>query len=240
MFTDLTDKVIIITGASSGFGKVLALRLSMEHARLVLLSRSADKLQDVASQIKESNGSASCFSCNITDRDQIGHALEYVTEAYGRVDVLINSAAIRQEGAIDDVSQESVYEMFNVNSIGLILMTQAVLPILKQTGAGQIVNIVSTAAFEPMANLSLYSATKAAVHGFTESLEKELEGTGIHVSGIYPGGVDTDLFGTMPLTDQKTQILEDANKLAEIVTFILKQPKDVVVDHLEFRKLPER
>lgn len=235
MAVDLAEKVMVITGASSGIGKVLATRLAMEKVKLVLLSRSAEKLQDVSSEIQTMGGSVSCFSCDVTDRFQIEHAIEYIQEAYGAIDVLINCAAVMQEGPIDSITPDKVRELFEVNTIGVITMTRAVLPAMKQNRRGQIINILSTAAVEARANMAIFTATKYAVRGFTESIEKELSSSGIKVTGVYPGGVHPDLFTTMPLTDQKTQILEDANKLAETILFALKQPDDYTVDHIETR-----
>jgi NADP-dependent 3-hydroxy acid dehydrogenase YdfG len=235
MVTDLKDKVIVVTGASSGLSKVLATRLAMEKTRLVLLSRSAEKLQDISSQIQNNNGNVSCFSCDVTDRFQIEHAIEYIIEAYGTVDILINTAAVLQKGPIDSITPDKIRELFDVNTIGVITMTRAVLPAMKQNHTGHIVNIVSTAAVESEANLAVYTSTKYAVRGFTESIEKELAPFGIRVTGIYPGAVDPDLYDTMPLTDQKTQVLEDADRVAEIILCTLKQPNDFTVDHVEMR-----
>src|SRR4030042_6463903 len=101
---DLVDKVVVITGASSGLGKALALRLCPEKPKLVLLSRSADKLQDVVEILKSRGCEISCFSCNISDLEQIKHTVEYIIEAYGRIDVLVNNAGILYENPIEDYS----------------------------------------------------------------------------------------------------------------------------------------
>jgi len=233
----LKDKVIVITGASSGLGKALALRLSDEEPKLVLLSRSADKLQDVSEKITAKHGpGTSCFACNITDYDQVQHAVEYVMEAYGRIDVLVNNAGILYEATTENYPMANILEMFDVNAIGTICMTQAVLPHMKQKGEGQILNIISVAGVTPSSNDSVYNATKYAVEGFTQSLKLELAGSGIKVMGCYPGGMESNLFTTQQLGDAGGPFEIEKNSVAELITFMLKQPEGLITDHVEIRK----
>lgn len=234
---NLSDRVTVITGASSGLGKALAARLAREKTRLVLLSRSADKLQDIAWNIAQEGGLCSCFSCNVTDLGQVKNAIAYVTEAYETIDILINCASIWHEGTTEGHSDEEVREMFEVNSLGVISMTREVLPYMRKKGNGQILNIVSIAGVEVLDHAPIYSATKHAVHGFTESLKRELHGTGIQVMGLYPGGIDAELFTTQPYeaTGEHQKTVNDA--LADIAVHMLSQPDDVVIDHLRVKRL---
>jgi short-subunit dehydrogenase len=233
----LKDKVIVITGASSGLGKSLAMRLADEETKLVLLTRSADKLQDVMEKLKgKNNTSASSFSCNITDYDQVQHAVEYVMEAYGHIDTLINTAGILYEATTENYPLKTTLEMFDVNAIGTICMTQAVLPHMKMRGEGQILNIISVAGVIPTPTNSVYNATKYAVEGFTQSLRLELTGTGIKVMACYPGEMETNLFTTQNLGDDTGPFFVEKQAVAELIVFMLKQPDNLIVDSVQIRK----
>lgn len=233
---DLSGKIILVTGASTGLGKALALRLAEEKARLVLHARSAAKLQDVVNEISAKGGTASCFACDITDVGQTRHAAEYITEGYGKIDILINNAGIWYEGPTESHPKEKILEMFQVNAIGVIYMTQEMLPLMRAQQSGQILNLISVAGVEPAANWGVYTATKHAVHGFTESLKLELLGTGIQVLGFYPGGMDTDLFESSGFPKGNAPWMMKKEDVAEIITFMLKQPDDIAMGRVEVRK----
>lgn len=236
MLQDLTDKVILITGASTGLGKEIAKRLSREKTKLVLNARNAEKLQEAAREISDAGGMCSCFACDVTDMNQTHNVVEYMMEAYGKVDVLLNIAGIWYEGPTENHPKEKIAEMFQVNSVGVIYTVQEVLPVMKKQHYGQIMNIVSIAGVEPAADWGVYTATKYAVRGFTDSLKLEMAGTGIKVSGFYPGGMNTDLFASSGFPKAHVPWMMDKVDIAEIVTFILKQPEDVAMDHVEVRK----
>jgi uncharacterized protein len=235
---DLTEKVVVITGASSGLGKALSMSLSREKTKLVLLSRSADKLQDVMAEIKKAGFNASCFACNITDYSQVLHAVDYIIEAYGGIDILINNAGIVYEATTENYPINTILELFDVNAIGAICMTQAVLPHLKKKNSGQIVNIISVAGVKPSATSRIYNATKYAVEGFTESLKMELAGTNIKVMGFYPGGMEANLFTTQPLDENDGPFKLQKNAVADLITLMLKQPDGLIIDHIEVKKFP--
>jgi uncharacterized protein len=233
----LKDKVIVITGASSGLGKALALKFADEEANLVLLSRSADKLQDVTQKIKEKQKSTvSCFACNITDSEQVKHAVEYVMEAYGHIDILINNAGILYEATTENYPLQTILEMFDVNAIGTICITQQVLPYMKTRGDGQILNIISVAGVVPSNVNSVYNATKYAIEGFTQSLKLELAGTGIKVMGCYPGGMESNLFTTQSLGEDTGPFFVEKQSVAELIAFMVKQPENLIIDTVQIRK----
>jgi uncharacterized protein len=236
MFNELNDKVILITGASTGLGKALALRLAREKAKLILNARNADKLQEVAHEITDNGGICSCFACDVTDLTQNKNIVEYVMDAYGQIDILVNQAGIWHEGPTENHPKEKIMEMFKVNCTGVIYMTQEVIPVMKKQHHGQIFNIVSIAGVEPAPDWGVYTATKYAIRGFTDSLKLELAYSGIKVMGFYPGGMNTDLFETSGFPKGIEPWMMDKNDIAEIITFILKQPSDVVMDHVEVRK----
>jgi NADP-dependent 3-hydroxy acid dehydrogenase YdfG len=126
--------------------------------------------------------------------------------------------------------------MFEVNSLGVISMTREVLPHMKKSGQGQILNIISTAGVEVYEHAPVYTATKHAVRGFTESLKKELAGSGVRVMGLYPGGIDADLFTTQPFPapGSERSVKEIA---ADIVYFMLSQPDEISIEQLRFKRI---
>jgi NADP-dependent 3-hydroxy acid dehydrogenase YdfG len=238
MLSSLKEKVILITGSSSGIGKALAKRLSVEEAKLILLSRTADKLQDIAHELSHEGHSISCFSCNVVDIMQIQNAVEYVLEAYGTIDILINCATIWNEGLPEYYTEAKVRELFDVNAIGAISMIQEVLPTMRQRRCGQILNIISTAGVNSYETSAVYSATKFAVRGFTESLAKDVRGSGVKVIGLYPGeNMDAELFNTNTLMRDNHEYTSSPD-IAEIAAFVLKQPGNLNVEHLEVGKIP--
>jgi uncharacterized protein len=234
---DLSEKVVVITGASSGLGKALALRLVREKCKLVLLSRSADKLQDVMLKIKEMNGLVSSFACNITDYNQVKNAVNYIIEAFGSIDVLINNAGILYEATTENYPVNTILELFDVNAIGAICMTQTVLPFMKKKNSGRIVNIISIAGVSPSASSGIYNATKYALQGFTESLKLELNNTDIKVMGFYPGGMEANLFTTQSLADDVGPFKTQKDAVADIIAYMMKQSDEIVMDHVEVRKI---
>lgn len=234
MANNLDGKVILITGASSGLGKAIAKRLSAEKVILVLLSRAAEKLQDVAHELSAKGSTVSCFSCNVVDIQQIKNAIEYVTEAYGKIDILINCAAIWNEGQPEFYTEQKVRELFDVNSIGVISIVQEVLPIMKKMRSGHILNVISRTAVNPYINSSIYTSTKYAVRGFTESLQVELHDTPIKVTGFYPGaGMDGELFNTTVNSVNTDSAKPAAAKIAEAICDIINLPEDTTVNKIE-------
>ncbi len=237
MESSLTDKVILITGASSGLGKALAMRLCNENVKLVLLSRSALKLQDVLEKIKTCGKSTvSSFSCNITDVEQIRNTIELVVEAYGRIDILINNAGILHEAKIEDYPVNTILELFDVNAIGAICMTQTVLPHMKKANEGTILNVISKAGVDPGAGATVYHATKYALEGFTGSLRLELEGSGVKILGIYPGGMEANLFTTQEIDDEDTPAVRERNAVADIIVRVLDGSRSIATDHVEIKR----
>jgi len=234
---NLKDQVILITGASSGLGKALALRLAKEGVKLALLARSKKRLAQVKKKIKPLGCFCEYFVCDVVDKTQVDKVIKGVVKKFGSVDVLINNAGIWYEGPTEKHPPQKIKELFAVNSIGPIFLIQAVLPIMKKKKTGQILNIVSTAGVEPSGQWGVYTATKYAVRGFTDSLKLELQGMGIKVMGFYLGGMDTELFtkAGFPKKDEPWMLKKE--DVAEIIAFILKRPGDVVMNHVEVRKM---
>jgi len=211
---DIQDSVIMITGGSSGLGKTLATQLSSKKAKLILLSRSAEKLQGVASAIHTNGQIASCFSCDVTSPLQIQNAIQYALDAFGRLDVLINIATIWRGGKTEDHTQDNVHELFSVNTFGVINMIRETLPVMIKNQQGKIITVVSQAALKPDSTASIYTATKYAVRGLIESLQIELAEAPIQIIGVYPEGKDEYLFNTAEVSPEELEMATSARDQA--------------------------
>lgn len=187
----LKDKVIVITGASSGIGAEIALLLAERGAIPILLARSIDKLQEVTLRIKSRHD---FFQMDVTSTEQVFQVMNQVINKYGRVDILINNAGFGLFDFFINAAIEDYEEMMDVNYMGMVRCTKAVLPTMVENKNGHIINIASVAGKLATAKAAGYAATKFAMIGFSNSLRHELKGTGVYVSTVNPGPIDTPFF----------------------------------------------
>jgi len=187
----LKDKVVVITGASSGIGALTAILLSEQGAIPVLMARSVERLHSIGARI---SGPHKLIVMDVTNTEQVQQSMNQVIEEYGRIDILLNNAGYGKFESILEMSEDEFSEMMNVNYMGTVRCTKAVLPYMLQKGDGHIVNVASMAAKLGTARSTSYTATKHAVYGFSNSLRQELRGSGITVSTVNPGPIDTPFF----------------------------------------------
>ena len=187
----LNDKMIAITGASSGIGESAARLIAREGAVPILMARSRDKLDRIAASIGAPCG---VYALDVTSTEQVNETFHRALDRYGRIDALVNNAGFGLFERFADAPLEHFEQMMDVNYFGLVRCTKAVLPHMLQAGQGHIVNIASLAGKIGTAKSTGYAATKHAVLGFTNSLRQELAGTGVRLSAINPGPVDTAFF----------------------------------------------
>jgi short-subunit dehydrogenase len=187
-------KVIVLTGASRGIGRELALRFAERGAHLVLAARSEDQLLEVARACEALNpgGRAVIVPTDVTDDTQLENLVNTALERLGRIDILVNNAGIIQGGCYADVGRESIRQTIEVNLLAAMRLTQLVLPHLLERGSGHIVNLSSASEGVAYPYFVAYSATKHAVKGFSDGLRRELAGTGVRVLRVSPGFVATD------------------------------------------------
>jgi uncharacterized protein len=187
------DRAVVITGASSGIGEDVALGFARQGARVALLARRKSMLDDLAGRIDEAGGRALAIACDVTRRPEVDAAIEHATHAFKRVDILVNSAGIMIPAEVEKLKLSDLEKMMNVNVYGALNAIQAAIPIMRKQGAGSIINIASLAGRRGMSPLGGYSATKFAMVGLTEALRMELFGSGIRVSLVMPGVIDTPM-----------------------------------------------
>lgn len=229
---DLKDQIVVVTGGSEGLGKAIAEKLVHENSKIILLARSEDKLKAAKEDLLSLGGECEYFVCDVSNYKQVEKTFKLITEKFGAIDVLINNAGIWFEGKLEEHAPEKVKELFMINSVGPINTTLAVLPKMKEKKSGQILNVSSVAGVVAEPGWPVYVGTKYALRGFIDSLEAELAGTGVRVMGFYPGGMNTDLFVKAGFSHKNEPWMMDIVKVAEIVLFMLKQPKDITIDHV--------
>ncbi len=185
-------QVWFITGCSTGFGRELAKHLLENDYRVVVTARDADKVQDLVETNPEN---AVSFNLDVTDQAQVQHVVAKAEDHFGKIDVLVNNAGFGYFGSIEESEESEVRAMFEANFWGLANMTRAVLPGMRARRSGSIVNISSIGGFVGNPGVGYYNATKFAVNGFTEALQKEVAPLGIKVIVVQPSGFRTDWAG---------------------------------------------
>jgi short-subunit dehydrogenase len=184
-------KVVVITGASSGIGSAVARRFAGEGASVALVARGAEALEWVAGEIRGAHGVARAYPADVRDHGACGALLAAVAETFGGIDVLVNNAGANHRGLVEDQDPANLAQIIDVNLTAPIVLTRLALPYLRRREQAAIVNVASIAGQIPVAHEAVYSASKSGLRAFTFALREELEGSGITVSAVSPGPVDT-------------------------------------------------
>lgn len=228
--TVLTDKIAVVTGAGSGIGEAIATLLHEEGVKVILAGRNKDKLQNVANQLAQD--SVKVVPTDVTKKEEVDELIKIAQQTFGGLDIVINSAGQMLSSKITDYQVDEWDSMIDVNIKGILYTAQAALPTMLEQSSGHLINIASISGFEVTKSSTIYSATKAAVHTITQGLEKELAKTGVKVTSISPGMVDTAITAAYNPTDRKKLEPQD---IAEAVLYALTQPKHVNVNEITVR-----
>jgi NADP-dependent 3-hydroxy acid dehydrogenase YdfG len=188
------DQVVVITGASSGIGRATALEFAREGAKTVLVSRSLEKLERVADEIRSFNPNVLAVPTDVSSPEQVHEMVEKVLSELGRIDVLFNNAGSSYVGRIEDENfVENAKKMIDIDYFGTVYTTKEVLPVMQKQGSGHIMNMSSVVGRKAFPHFGGYSSVMHAISGFTDSLRQELSGSGISVSIIHPALTQTPL-----------------------------------------------
>jgi NAD(P)-dependent dehydrogenase (short-subunit alcohol dehydrogenase family) len=224
MSKPLADRVAIVTGASRGIGKEIALRLAADGAKVVLASRKAPALQAVAEQIKAQGGEALVAATHVGQPDQIKPLVEQTLNAFGKIDILVNNAATNPIfGPILFAELPALQKILEVNLYGAFLLSKACLEPMQKAKYGKIINIASMAGLHPSPGMGCYSISKAALLMMTRVMAAEWGTFGIRVNAVAPGLVKTDFSHVLWSTDDILKAALGKQALAG-----LAEPKDIV------------
>ena len=198
---DFKDQVIMITGASSGIGKRLAIDLAARGAIVAGCGRSITRLKETLKEVRRASPASTMIGCDVSDAEQVQGMVAKIIADFGKVDILVNNAGVGLRKPFIETDLKTIEEIIRVNYLGAVYCTHAVLPSMIEKRAGQIVNISSVAGLIGTLNMASYCASKFALNGWSETLYHELKPLGIHVSVVCPGPVETEFsrdFGDTP------------------------------------------
>ena len=237
----IKNKVVAITGASSGIGEAIAIMLAGQGAKVLLGARRQDKLAQLTKRITEAGGTALYLVTDVRQCEDLEQLVQLALQKYGRLDVIINNAGISHLSRMDDLQVADWMEMIDVNLKGVLHGIAASMPIFKKQGSGHIINIISTSGIKIVPLQAVYAGTKNAVRTIAEGLRQESEGK-YRVTGISPGFVDTELSDHIKDESVKAAIKARANKIAisandiaEAVVYAISQPDQVEVGEIVIR-----
>jgi len=217
--------VALVTGASSGIGRATALLLARHGYRVAVTARREDLLEELAEEGRAMNADICALPGDLGDLDFAASLPETVVEEGGRLDVVVNNAAMPMHKQIFRVTTEDVRRTMTVNFSSAAALTLAALPIFLREGAGVIVNVSSIAAKVVPTHEAVYAASKAAMNAFTEGLWNDLHGTGIHVGLVHPGPIDTEIWSKLDEPGAYSGKRHPAERVAEAVLEVIEQHK---------------
>ncbi len=242
MSTDLSGRVVAVTGASSGIGEATALACARARAAVALAARRMDRIEALAEQIAGEGGTALALQTDVSDEQQAGALVSRTRQELGRLDVLVNNAGVMLLGPIAGADTEEWRRMIDVNLYGVLYCTHAALPVMIEQGSGHIVNVSSVAGRFARAGSGVYNLTKFGVGAFSEALRQEVAQAGIRVTLIEPGAVATELpdHNRPEIRQMISGVLADVQPLqaADIaagILYAIASPANVAVNEVLIR-----
>lgn len=233
------DKVVLITGASSGIGAGIARELAKAGATVVLGARRTERLEELADEIRRTGGKVMTRKLDVTDRSDVASFADAARREFGRIDVIVNNAGVMPLSLMASMKVDEWDRMVDVNIKGVLYGVAAVLPEMTERGSGHIINIASIGALQVVPTAAVYCATKFAVRAISDGLRQENDR--LRVTCIHPGVVESELASTItdPVAAEgmKTYraIALAPEAIARAVRFAIEQPEDVDVNEIVVR-----
>ena len=236
---DLADQVAIVTGASRGLGKAMAIAIGACGAKVACVARSEDKLAETVSAIEGAGGEAISLPCDVADRDSVEKTVDAVVEKWDRLDVLVNNAGITRDTLLPRMTDDEWDDVINTNLRSAFLMSRAASRLMMRARYGRIINITSVSGLIGNAGQTNYSASKAGLIGLTRSLSKELAGRKVTINAVAPGFIESDMTAALgdSIMDQvKKQIpakrIGTAEEVASAVLFLASKEASYITGHV--------
>ena len=237
MDRELQERTAIVTGASRGIGRAIALALGGCGMRLGLLARSQERLEEIADEVEALGGRALVAECDLGDLSALEVTARRLVERLGSVDLLVNNAGVFHESAVVEQELDDWERVLRINLTAPMLLCRLILPLMIAAGGGRIVNIASSSAVQGYAGQAAYSASKHGLLGLARCLALEARPHNIHVHTLCPGGVDTDLIrGTEVGRRFEGQPLMVPQDIADLVLFCISQAGDVDMPEVVLRR----
>ena len=189
---DFKNKVVLITGASSGIGKQTAIEFAKLGSNIILVARRKNKLEQVENELKQFNVNTLVCACDVSKKDQVEELCKSVLQKFNSVDILVNNAGFAIYGSVSDLSIDEIESQMETNYFGMIYCVKNFLPLMLKKKSGHIVNVASVAASFGLPGIASYCASKFAMLGFSEGLKHELSGTGVGITVVSPIMVKTN------------------------------------------------
>ncbi len=238
----LRDKVIAITGASSGIGEATARLLAERGATVALGARRTDRLDELATELRGAGATMLVVATDVTRRQDLERLVERTVDQFGRLDVLVSNAGISKIGPVGDVDVDGWSAMIDVNLRGVLYGVAAAMPVFRRQGSGHFVTTVSTAGLKIVPDMAVYAATKNAVRTFMEALRQESTDGVVRTTSISPGYVRTELGDSVDDPALRAQIrtsMDDfglaPEAVARAIAFAVEQPPDVEIGDITIR-----
>jgi len=223
-------KTIVITGGSDGLGKTLTKSLSQEY-KVIILATNEEKMKLVAKEYD-----CTYKVCDVSDYDSVERIINEIVVEHKKIDVLINNAGLWIQGELDTNDSDRIKRVIEVNLLGTINVSKAVIPFMKENKEGLIININSQAGINHKAERSVYNASKWGVTGFSKSLQDEVSKYGIRVTDIMPGMKKTDMFNKMNIIKNMDNGI-DTKEVSKLVKFIIDAPTDVYIPEVGIKNI---
>ncbi|KAB8125835.1 SDR family oxidoreductase [Gracilibacillus oryzae] len=238
--SNIAGKVVVITGASSGIGEATSRLLAQNGAHVVLGARRIDRLEAITSAIHADGGTAEFMQLDVTKREQVEEIVNFAREKFGHVDVIVNNAGIMPLSKLEALKVNEWDQMIDVNIRGVLHGIAAGLPVMKEQGFGQFINIASIGAYTVSPTAAVYCATKFAVRAITEGLRQET-GNDIRVTLVSPGVTESELADSISdelaraAMKEYRQISIPSSAIARSILFAIEQPDEVDVSEMVVR-----
>ena len=217
---DINGAVVLVTGASSGIGAATARAASHAGARVVLVARREDRIRQLADELSE----AVPVRCDVTNPGQVEAAVRTARDAFGRIDVLVNNAGQGLQAPIDEIDPNDFRAVLDLNLVAPLVAMQAVIPLMREQGAGSIVNVSSGATFAALPGSAGYTASKSGLNNLSAVARVELADEGIAVSTIYPFITDTEFYESLRGDTESAAQMESQSpeQVAEVILDLIK------------------